>query len=39
MDLGPLLLLGVMWLVVNAIRKAGTTPPTGKRPPDPPRRR
>jgi hypothetical protein len=37
MDLGPLLLLGVMWLVVNAIRKAGTTPPTGKRPPDPPR--
>lgn len=37
MDLGPLLLLGLMWLVVSAIRKAGTTPPTGKRPPDPPR--
>jgi hypothetical protein len=37
MDLGPLLVLGLMWLVVNAIRKAGTTPPTGKRPPDRPR--
>jgi hypothetical protein len=37
MDLGPLLLLGLMWLVVSAIRKAGTTPPTGKRPPDPQR--
>lgn len=33
MDLGPLLLLGFMWLVVNAIRKAGSAPPGGKRPP------
>ncbi len=37
MDLGPLLLLGFMWLVVNAIRKAGNTPPGGKRPPERPR--
>jgi hypothetical protein len=36
-DLGPLLVIGFMWLVVNAIRKAGSTPPGGKRPPERPR--
>lgn len=34
MDAGPLLLLGLAWLVVNAIRKSGQTPPV-KRPPVP----
>lgn len=34
MDAGPLLLLGLAWLVVNAIRKSGQTPPV-KRPPLP----
>ena len=37
MDLGGLLVLGLMWLVVNAIRKAGAGAPTEKRPPDAPR--
>ncbi len=37
MDLGPLLLLGLGWLVLNAIRKAGSAPPGGKRPPEGPR--
>ena len=32
MDAGALLLLGLAWLVVNAIRKSGQTPPA-KRPP------
>jgi hypothetical protein len=36
-DLGPILLVGFMWLVVNAIRKAGSTGPGGKRPPERPR--
>jgi hypothetical protein len=31
-DLAPVLLVGFMWLVVNALRKAGGTPPGGKRP-------
>jgi hypothetical protein len=35
-DLGPILLVGFMWLVVNAIRKAASTPPGGKRPPERP---
>lgn len=34
MDAGPLLLLGLAWLVLNAIRKSGQTPPV-KRPPPP----
>jgi hypothetical protein len=33
-DFGPFLLLGFMWLVFNAIRKAGSKPP-GTRPPPP----
>ncbi len=37
MDLGPLLLLGLGWLVLNAIRKAGSAPPGGRRPPERPR--
>jgi hypothetical protein len=36
-DLGPVLLVGFMWLVVNAIRKAGSAGPGGKRPPERPR--
>jgi hypothetical protein len=37
MDLGPLLLLGIGWLVLNAIRKAGSQPPKkpGTAPPRP----
>ena len=31
MDLAPLLLLGFMWLVVNALRKAGSKPPGSPR--------
>jgi hypothetical protein len=37
MDLGPLLVLGLMWLVVNAIRKAGSGTSTGEPPQSPPR--
>ena len=33
MDLGPFLLLGFMWLVVNALRKAGSKPPGAPRTP------
>ena len=37
MDLGPALLIGFGWLVLNAIRKAGTKPPgTGTSPRRPP---
>ncbi len=36
MDLGPVLIFGLMWLVVNAIRKAGSKPPGQPR--TPPRR-
>lgn len=35
MDPGPILLLGFMWLVFNAIRKAGSKPPGTRRPPTP----
>ena len=34
MDFGALLLIGVVWLVLNALRKAGSKPPA---PPAPPR--
>ncbi|HUR94526.1 MAG TPA: hypothetical protein VMY76_08075 [Gemmatimonadales bacterium] len=37
MDAGPLLLMGFMWMVVNALRKAGKGPPEGTRPPSKPR--
>ena len=33
MDLGPLLVLGLMWLVLNAIRKVGSRPPGKPRTP------
>jgi hypothetical protein len=33
MDLAPLLLLGFMWLVVNALRNASKKPPTTPKPP------
>ena len=36
MDLGPALAIGFMWLVLNAIRKAGSKPP-GQPPGTPPR--
>jgi len=36
-DPGGLLVLGLAWLVVNALRKAGSTPPTGTTPPERPR--
>jgi hypothetical protein len=36
-DLGPAVLLGLMWVVVNAIRKAGRTPPGKGGPPERPR--
>ena len=35
MDLGPVLLIGFAWLVVNAIRKAGRKPPGPGAPPRP----
>jgi hypothetical protein len=37
MEPGPLIVLGLMWLVVNAVRKAGSKPPDRPRtPPGPP---
>ena len=36
MDLGGPILIGLAWLVLNAIRKAGSIPPTSKTPPQRP---
>jgi hypothetical protein len=35
MDLGPLIVLGLMWVVLIALRKAGSKPPTSDRRPPP----
>lgn len=35
MDAGPLIVLGLMWVVLNALRKAGSKPPGAPRTPPP----